>query len=85
MRFDMIQISRALLASALVIIFAIPQDLLAQAPLAQNPHVVNPADLRNELLAATRRRKQNQLTVRQFLGSADAQKATVLLTLIPSR
>ena len=35
----------------------------------------SPADLKNELLTATRRRAQNQLSVRQFLTSADAQKA----------
>jgi hypothetical protein len=70
MPFHVFRISRALLASALVIIFAIPQDLLAQTQ-----HLVSPADLRNELLTATRRREQNQLTVRQFLTSADAQQA----------
>src|SRR2546427_4353732 len=70
MPFHVTRISRALLASALLIIFAIPQDLLAQSP-----HLVSPADLKNELLTATRRRAQNQISVRQFLTSADAQKA----------
>jgi len=70
MPFHVTRISRAPLASALLIIFAIPQDLLAQSP-----HLVSPADLKNELLTATRRRAQNQLSVRQFLTSADAQKA----------
>ena len=70
MPFHVIRISRMLLASALVIIFAIPQDLFAQTL-----HLVGPRDLKSELLTATRRREQNQLTVRQFLASADAQKS----------
>lgn len=70
MPFQVIRISRELLAWALLIIFAIPQDLFTQTP-----HLVSPTDLKNELLTATRRREQNQLTVRQFLASADAQQA----------
>jgi hypothetical protein len=70
MPFQAVRISRTVLASALVIIFAIPQNLLAQTP-----HLVSPTDLKNELLTATRRREQNQLTIRHFVTSADAEKA----------
>ena len=49
---------------------------LALSPLlSAQTHVVNPADLRNEVLAASASRQRNVETVNNFLSSAQAQKA----------
>jgi hypothetical protein len=56
-------------ASALAVIFAIPQSLVAQA------HVVSPADLQNAVVAATQARQRDVETIRQFLSSPAAEKA----------
>src|SRR3989442_488540 len=80
MPFHVTRISRAPLASALLIIFAIPQDLLAQSP-----HLVSPAEQKNELPTETGRRAQNQLPVRKFFTSADAKKPILSFHLDPGR
>jgi hypothetical protein len=60
---------RVLTACILVTIFAVPQSLLAQA------HVVSPADLHRQLLAASQTRQSNLDTVQRFLSSPTAEKA----------
>jgi hypothetical protein len=60
---------RAATASFLILLFAVPQSLVAQT------HLVSPGDLQKAAIAATQARTQNIETIRQFLSSARAQKA----------
>src|SRR5439155_10789872 len=60
---------RVATACILVTIFAVPSSLMAQT------HVVGPADLQKEMVAATQARRHNLDTVRQFLSSLVAEKA----------
>lgn len=60
---------RALFACLLVVLFAVPTNLMAQS------HVVSSADLQKQILQATQDRQRNLETVRQFLSSPQAQKA----------
>lgn len=63
------QFVRAATASALAVVFMIPQDSLAQS------HVVSPADLQNAVVATTQARQRNIETIRQFVSSPTAEKA----------
>jgi hypothetical protein len=63
------QLVRTLMASVLVLLFALPSNLAAQA------HVVSPADLQKDTIAATQARQRNLQTVTQFFSSEKAQKA----------
>jgi hypothetical protein len=63
------QFARALTTCILITIFTVPPSLLAQT------HVVSPADLQKEVLAATQARERNLETVRQFLSSPRAESA----------
>ena len=69
MQFDLRQSARMVIALVLVTLFLVPTDLVAQR------HVVSPADLQKEVLAASQARKHNLDTVRQFLSSPVAEKA----------
>jgi hypothetical protein len=69
MRFSVWQPVRTLMAGVLVVFFAFPSNLAAQA------HVVSPADLQKETAAASQARQRNLETVTQFLSSPRAQKA----------
>ncbi|MFB3812804.1 MAG: PA2779 family protein [Terriglobales bacterium] len=66
---DMRQFLRRLLACTLVIVVAGCPGLLAQG------HVVSPADMQKEMLAATQARQRNLDTVTRFLSSPKAGKA----------
>ena len=57
------------MAGVLALFFAFPSNLAAQA------HVVSPADLQKETMAASQVRQRNLQTVTQFLSSPRAQKA----------
>ena len=70
MYFHVIGFSRGLLASLLILIVALPQNVFAQAP-----HLVTPAELHRELLTAARMREQNRQTLRQFLSSEAGKNA----------
>src|SRR5438128_10168567 len=70
MCFHLAGFSRGLLASILVVIIALPQNVFAQAP-----HLVTPAELHRELLTAARMREQNRQTLRQFLSSEAGKNA----------
>jgi hypothetical protein len=63
------QFVRAATASALAVVFMIPQESLAQS------HVVSPADLQNAVVATTQVRQRNIETIRQFVSSRTAEKA----------
>lgn len=69
MHFSVWQPVRVVMAGILVVIFAFPSNLVAQA------HVVSPADLHKETIAASQARQHNLQTVIQFLSSQRAQKA----------
>jgi hypothetical protein len=68
MHFDLTHAARAVTACILVMLFAMPTNLLAQA------HVVSPAELQKEAVNATQVRQHNREQVRQFLSSENAQK-----------
>lgn len=57
-------------ACGLTFLFAVPQNLVAQAT-----HVVSPADLQKAAVAATQSRQRNIETIQQFLSSPAAEKA----------
>lgn len=63
------QLVRTLMASVLVLLFTFPSNLAAQA------HVVSPADLQKDTIAATQARQRNLQAVTQFFSSEKAQKA----------
>jgi len=74
MKFDFFkQAVRVVTACVLVTFFAVPQNLAAQAVTAA--HVVSPADLQKEVIAATQTREHNLQTVQSFLTSDRAVKA----------
>jgi hypothetical protein len=72
MGFDLKQCVQAVTASVLVMIFAVPQNLVAQAAAE---HLVSPADLQKAAVDASRARQQNLETLRTFFSSAHAQRA----------
>ncbi len=63
------QHARSIIAVALVVLFVVPTDLVAQS------HVVSPADLQKEVVAASQTRQHNLDTVQQFLSTPTAEKA----------
>ena len=69
MRLSVWQPVRTLMAGVLAVFFAFPSNLAAQA------HVVSPADLQKETMAASQARQRNLETVTHFLSSPRAQKA----------
>jgi menaquinone-dependent protoporphyrinogen IX oxidase len=60
---------RVAIACILSVVFFIPTDLVAQS------HVVSPADLQREVMAASLARQHHLETVRQFLSTPIAEKA----------
>jgi hypothetical protein len=71
MHFDPKQCVRALTACVLVTLFAIPQNLFAQAA----EHVVSSVELEKAAVDASRMRQQNLDTLREFFSSERAQRA----------
>jgi cellulase/cellobiase CelA1 len=71
MHFEFKQCVRALTACVLATIFAVPQNLLAQAA----EHVVSPSELQKAAVDASRVRQQNLDTLRDFFSSEKAQRA----------
>src|SRR5882757_6916433 len=71
MKFDFKQAARIATACVLATIFAVPQNLMAQAA----AHVVSPADLQKAAVSATQTREHNLQTVQSFLSSKKAVKA----------
>jgi hypothetical protein len=69
MPFLLRQSLRVVTACILVTIFAVPQDLVAQA------HLVSPAELEHELVTQRQNRQTNFEVVERFLASATAEKA----------
>jgi hypothetical protein len=71
MHLDVKQFARAMMACVLVTIFAIPQNLCAQAA----EHVVTSAELRKAAVDASQARQQNLETLRAFFSSETARRA----------
>lgn len=65
------QFLRAVMATALVTIFAIPQGLVAQS----SEHVVSPTELQKAVVDASRKRQENLDTLNQFFSTEKAQQA----------
>lgn len=63
------QFVRVTTACTLAVVFATPQDALAQS------HVVSLADLRSATIASTQARQRNIEAIRQFISSPVAEKA----------
>ena len=63
------QFVRVATAGTLAIVFAIPQDALAQS------HVVSLAELQGATVASTQARQRNMEAIRQFVFSPIAEKA----------
>lgn len=71
MHVDLKQCARTLTACVLVVVFAVPQSLFAQAV----QHVVSSSELRKAAVDASRVRQQNLETLREFFSSERAQSA----------
>ncbi len=69
MSLNLRQSVRIVIASVLAVLMLIPADLMAQS------HVVSPADLQREMVAASQARQHNLQTVQQFLSTPTAAKA----------
>ena len=61
--------ARSAIAVVLAFLFFVPADLVAQS------HVVSPADLQKEVVAASQARQKNLETVQQLLSTPTAEKA----------
>jgi c-di-GMP-related signal transduction protein len=68
---DSKRLVRALTTTALVTIFAIPQNLVAQS----SEHLVSPTELQKAVQDASQKRQQNLDTLNQFFSSEKAQQA----------
>lgn len=71
--------ARAAAALLLVMIFAIPQNLLADT------HVVSPSDLQKQIVDTTRDRQHNLTSVREFLSTTTAEKAMKSASIDPKK
>ncbi len=71
MHSDLRQFVRSLSAAALVALFAIPQNMVAQAA----NHLVSPSQLQKATVDASRQRQQNIDTLNQFFSSPKAEQA----------
>lgn len=71
MHFDPKQCVRALTAGVLAIVFAVPQNLLAQAA----EHVVSSSELQQAAVDASQTRQKNLDSLREFFSSEQAQRA----------
>ena len=69
MHFDLRQSLRMVIATVLVALFIVPTDALAQS------HVVSPADLQKQAVAASQVRQQNLESVQHLLSTPAAEKA----------
>ncbi len=69
MQFDLRQSLRVAIAMVLVALFIVPTEALAQS------HVVSPADLQKEAVAASQARQHNLETVQHLLSTPAAEKA----------
>jgi hypothetical protein len=71
--------ARSLTACLLAAIFAVPTNLMAEN------HLVSPAELQKEAVAATQSRESHLRTMNDFLSSASAEKALQSAHLDPAK
>jgi hypothetical protein len=71
MHFDLRQSSRVAVSFVLAAVFALPQNLMAEAA----SHVVSPSELQQAAVRASTARQQTLDEVRQFFSSDKAQQA----------
>jgi len=71
MHVDMKQLSRVATGFVLAMLFALPQNLVAEGTV----HVVSPSDLQRAAVQASNLRQQNMEQVRQFFSSEKAERA----------
>jgi hypothetical protein len=76
-----LRIARSFLGAALMVVFLIPQNGVAQS--AQ--HVVSPSDLDKAAVDASQAREKNIQTLNQFLSSDQAQKALESASIDPQQ
>ena len=69
MHFDLRQSLRMAIATVLVALFIVPTDALAQS------HVVSPADLQKETMAASQVRQHNLDSIQHLLSTPAGEKA----------
>jgi len=69
MQFDLRQCLRMAIATVLVALFIVPTDALAQS------HVVSPADLQKQAVAASQVRQHNLESIQNLLSMPGAEKA----------
>ena len=79
MQFDLRQCLRMVIATVLVALFIVPTDALAQS------HVVSPADLQKQAVAASQVRQHNLETVEHLLSTPTAEKAMKSAKLDPQQ
>ncbi|MGB6192017.1 MAG: hypothetical protein WBF42_06100, partial [Terracidiphilus sp.] len=68
---ERLSVVRAVTASALVALFAIPQSLVAQV----TDHIVSSTDLQQAAVGASQQRERNLDSLRSFFSSAKATEA----------
>jgi hypothetical protein len=68
-----------LVATLLIALYAAPGPLMAQS------HVVSPAQIQQQVLAASQTRQHNEATVKQFVSSPEAEKAIKAAGMDPAR
>ncbi len=66
-------------ATLLTVLYAAPSPLMAQS------HIVSPAEVQKQVLAASQTRQQNEDTVMKFMSSPQAEKAIKAAGMDPSR
>lgn len=71
--------ARAAAALVLAMIFAVPQNLLADT------HVVSPSELQKQTVETTRDRQRNLSSVREFLSTTTAEKAMKSASIDPKK
>jgi hypothetical protein len=66
-------------ATLMIALYAAPSPLMAQS------HVVSPAEVQKQVLAASQTRQHNEDTVKQFASSPQAEKAIKAAGMDPER
>jgi hypothetical protein len=79
MNFFLRQSARAAISSILIALFAMPQDLVAQA------HLVSSAEIQKQVLEASQARQRNLETVRSLFASPAGEKALQSARIDPAR
>lgn len=71
MHSERLKLVRTITASALVALYAVPQNLVAEV----TDHLVSPSDLQKAAVGASQQRQQNIATLRTFFSSKQVRQA----------